>query len=313
VQSHAGTRLAAGFKLNEVMAEYRALRASVVRLWVNSIAGAEPGTLDELARFNDALDEALADAIGHFSEALDRSRELFMGVLGHDLRTPLHVILQSAESLNRPTRRSPAELIGFILESARHMQRMIEDLLDVSRTRLGGSLPLEPASTDLAAICNQTLRELRALHPKTSLLTTLGGDLSGVWDAARLEQLLTNLVRNAIQHGDATKPVTISAKGEDERIILKVHNEGDPIPAAARARLFEPLFRGDAAKGAGKQGRSMGLGLYIAGTIAEAHGGSIEVESSRKSGTCFTVSLPRRAAGASRSASPAGRASLHRA
>ena len=100
-QSHAGSRLAAGFKLNELMAEFRALRASVVRLWMNSIAGAEPGTLDELARFNDALDEALADAIGHFSEALDRSRELFMGVLGHDLRTPLQVILQSAEALSQ--------------------------------------------------------------------------------------------------------------------------------------------------------------------------------------------------------------------
>ena len=91
------------------MAEFRALRASVVRLWMNSIAGAEPGTLDELARFNDALDEALADAIGHFSETLDRSRELFMGVLGHDLRTPLQVMLQSAEALSRRSERSPAE------------------------------------------------------------------------------------------------------------------------------------------------------------------------------------------------------------
>jgi signal transduction histidine kinase len=310
-QSHAGSRLAAGFKLNELMAEYRALRASVVRLWMNSIAGAEPGTLDELARFNDALDEALAEAIAHFSEALDRSRELFMGVLGHDLRTPLHVILQSAESLSRRSRRSPAELTGYVLQSARHMQRMIDDLLDVSRTRLGGSLPLEPASVDLTAVCNQTLRELRALHPGSSLLTTLGGDLCGVWDPARLEQLLTNLVRNAIQHGDATKPVTISARGENERIILKVHNHGDPIPAATRVRIFEPLVRGVGPKGAGKQGRNMGLGLYIAFTIAEAHGGSIEVESSRKSGTCFTVSLPRHAAGGRRSGPAAGHTPLH--
>jgi len=187
---------------------------------------------------------------------------------------------------------------------------MIEDLLDVSRTRLGGSLPLEPASVDLTAVCNQTLRELRALHPGSSLLTTLGGDLRGVWDAARLEQLLTNLVRNAIQHGDATRPVTISARGEDERIILKVHNEGDPIPAATLARIFEPLVRGVGPKGAGKPGRNMGLGLYIACTIAEAHGGSIEVESSRKSGTCFTVSLPRHAAGVRGSGRAAGDTAL---
>jgi signal transduction histidine kinase len=136
---------------------------------------------------------------------------------------------------------------------------------------------------------------MRALHPDRQFHLETTGDLSGTWDAGRIEQLLSNLVRNAVQHGDPAKSITIRAQADGERVLLSVHNEGEPIPEQLLDRVFEPLVRGEQAQDGSRSAGNMGLGLYIASTVARAHSGSINVQSSKAGGTTFKVSLPRAA------------------
>lgn len=292
-QTHAVGRLADGFSLPDMASEYRALRASVIRRW-NAQQHSGPHALEDLTRFNEGIDQALTESIKRFSEKLDRARELFMGALGHDLRTPLHVILQCAQYVARPetATRTHAQLAAYISESAEHIRNMVEDLLDVARTKLGGSMPIDVSTVDLVSMCHAALNELRLAHPSVTFVTDLPQTLSGSWDGARLRQLVTNILRNAIQHGDPTKPISLSAREDGERVLIKIHNEGEPIPEHMLHRLFEPLVRGEHTP-ADQRGSSMGLGLYIANTIATAHRGTIKVESAVNDGTTFTTCLPR--------------------
>jgi signal transduction histidine kinase len=294
-QTHGGERLDDGFSAPEMVAEYRALRASVIRRWRKQKGVASEAALAEATRFNEGIDQALAESIKRFSDKLNRSRELFMGALGHDLRGPLHVILAAAAYLQNLeiSERKRADMVGYVLQSAGHMRRMIEDLLDVARTKLGGSLPITPSAADAGEICDRVLAEMRALHPDRQFHVETSGDLRGTWDAARLDQLLSNLVSNALQHGDPTKAITIQAQDQGQSIRLSVHNEGEPIPERLLERIFEPLVRGEKAHAGGGPAANLGLGLYIACTIARAHGGSIDVQSTKAHGTTFSVSLPR--------------------
>lgn len=294
-ESHAIARFSEGFDFKEMASEYRALRATVVRLWLTSLTIVDKSVLYELTRFNEGLDQAFTESIGRFADRVNESRELFMGALGHDLRTPLHVIMQSAAYLKKPETpsRRHAAMIEHIEKSAEQLKQMVDDLLDVTRTRLGGSLPLTPDSADLEAICRTVVAEFQLVYPIRDIQLQTRGDLTGMWDAARLNQLVSNLLRNAIQHGGAASPVIVSAVAEQDRVVLKVKNFGEPIPEPLLRHIFEPLKRGEARP---EKRDNLGLGLYIACTIARAHNGSIRVESSRDDGTLFTVSLPRAAA-----------------
>jgi signal transduction histidine kinase len=291
-QFHAGERLGEGFSLPDVVSEYRALRATVIRRWTSQH---HPGTLalDELTLFNEGLDQALTESVKRFWEKLDRARELFMGALGHDLRTPLQIIMQCVKYLERPetATRTHEQMRAYIGESAEQIRSMVEDLLDVARTRLGGSLPISPASIDLIPLCCAAVDELRVAHPSATLITQVPDTLVGVWDAARLHQLLTNILKNALQHGDPSKPISLSVVVDGERVLVKIHNHGKPIPDHMLAKLFEPLARGEHTR-EDQRGASMGLGLYIANSIARAHRGSITVDSDAEHGTAFTVCLP---------------------
>jgi signal transduction histidine kinase len=294
-ESHGGTRFFDGFTLDEMVSEYRALRASVIRLWLASPVAGKQDSLYELIRFHEGIDQALTESVERFSHRLSRSRELFMGILGHDLRTPLQVILQSTPVLLKSlgTAQQQQAAASRIERSAQHMSSMVGDLLDVARTRLGASLPLEPEPMDGDAACQRVVEELRALYPKREIQYEVRGDLNGVWDVERVNQLLTNLVRNALQHGDASAPVTVRAIGEPERTVFEVHNTGEPIPPNMMPHLFEPLVHGNRTSEMGAHSGSMGLGLYIAYTIAKAHRGTLTAESSREHGTLFTACLPR--------------------
>lgn len=294
-ESHAVARFAEGFDLKEMVSEYRALRASVIRRWLASGTGAEEATLYELTRFNEAIDQALSESVARFSDRIDESRQLFMGVLGHDLRTPLQIILQSALYLRKRNANAgyDSEAVSHIERSAQHLTKMVGDLLDVTRTRLGGSLPVNPQPMDARSLCESVVAEFRALHPERELHLRTEGDLNGSWDTGRLYQLVSNLVRNAIQHGDPAAPVTMTAVGEPNSVTLRVHNFGEPISPSLLPHIFEPLRRGDSRPNAHHGTPSLGLGLYIACTIAIAHGGSLRAESSREHGTVFTACLPR--------------------
>lgn len=283
---HADNRIRHGFTFQSVLAEFRALRATVLRLYEASGAT----DLDEARRFNEAVDEALSESMHRFGEQTDLFRDQFIGILSHDLRNPLGAITAGAALLavpeDNPQRRG--RVVTRIMNSAQRMERMIADLLDLTRSRLGGTIPLRRQRADLGTLCEEVILETGAARPEASLRIETSGELAGNWDPDRLAQAISNLVGNAIQHGAGT-PVTITAEEQDGDVRLAVHNGGSPIPPNMLPSIFEPLARG----GAEGDVHSIGLGLFIARAIVLAHGGDITVTSSSDHGTTFTVRLPK--------------------
>ena len=286
---HAVMRVDRGFRLSQVVAEFRALRASVLGLWHRNGSGPD---IDGVTRFNEAIDEALSASASRYMETMERYRDQFIAVLGHDLRNPLSGIVMGASALaESPTLDESARTIAArILSGAKRMDRMVRDLLDLTRTRLGPGLPIKKAPMDLTPVCRQVVAELVG-HCDAPLRFVPTGDLHGEWDSDRLAQVVSNLVGNAIQHGRKSAPVTLVARGEGSAVVLEVHNEGPPIPQSVLGTMFEPMVLADPNED--QPSTSLGLGLYIAEQIVTAHGGAIGVTST-EAGTTFTVSLPRR-------------------
>jgi signal transduction histidine kinase len=220
--------------------------------------------------------------------------DLFVSILGHDLRTPLGAVMLSAETIIRLSPDSRAlRPASRILTAVDRMTRMIEQLLDYARVRQGRGIPLQPRATDLGEICRPVVQEIEDAHPQASLVVRAAGDLAGVWDPDRLAQVVSNLVGNAVQHGTPGCPVAIELDGANATLVrLRVHNAGS-IPADAVPTLFE-AFKRAALPAAEQTGRSgLGLGLFIAREIVRAHGGNLGVRSSDADGTTFEVTLPR--------------------
>jgi signal transduction histidine kinase len=293
-KDHALGRARSGFDLMALVAEYRALRASVIRLWSES--GTQPDARDlvDLTRFNESIDQSLAEAVKHFSGEMDRSREIFLGILGHDLRNPLNAISVLAQSIQEISTGESAELAAQIGSSGEAMARLLNDFIDFTTSRLGSGIPLVVAPTDLGPLCRAVVDECLASFPGSNLVIDLQGNLQGEWDQGRLRQLLSNLIGNAIQHGGENNPVTISAIGEGPAVVLRIQNTGEPIPAELLPTIFDPLVQAPAHSRTKRRHGSMGLGLYIANEVVVAHGGAIRVTSSEESGTVFTVTLPYR-------------------
>ena len=295
-KDHALGRVTSGFDLMELVAEYRALRASVIRLWTETASQPDSHDLVDLTRFNETIDQSLAEAVRHFSGQMDRSREIFLGILSHDLRNPLNAMLLSAQSIAEIAQGEVADVASQITSSGEAMSRMLADFLDFTASRLGRGIPVTRAHADLGILCREVLDECRAGCPGRLLNLQLSGDLTGEWDAMRLRQLLSNLVGNAIQHGSDATPIVISARAEERGVVLEVQNSGEPIAETHLPRIFDPLVQGpDSQQRPRQRTGSMGLGLYIAKEVVTAHGGAIEVTSSKASGTVFTVRLPRHA------------------
>ena len=283
---HADHRIQHGFTFRSVLAEFRALRATALRLYEESGAS----DLSEVRRFNESVDEALTESMDRFAVQTDLFRDQFIGVLSHDLRAPLAAVTTGAALLalpeDNPERRG--RVVTRILNSAQRMERLIGDLLDLTRARLGGTIPLKRRRADLKEVCEEVMLESGASRPEAALRLDTRGNLVGNWDTDRLAQVVSNLVGNAIQYGEGT-PVTLTAEEEGSAVILAVHNDGAPIPPAMSRSIFEPLARGNGEGGA----HSIGLGLFIARAIVSAHGGEIGVRSSSDRGTTFTVRLPK--------------------
>lgn len=287
---HASERLATGLNLNQLISEYRALRASILRLW----AEAQGDKGGELTRFNEAIDETLAESASRYSDTVNDTREQFLAILGHDLRNPLSAIIMGATTLtsSESLGDTDARVAVRIFSSAERMKRMISDLLDLTRTRLGSGIPVTATSTDLAAVCKQAISELEAIHPECELRFRATGNLRGQWDSDRLTQVLSNLVANALQYGCASGAVNVVAQDEGEEVMFSVQNRGPLIPANDLRRIFDPMVR--ATNNGGKNPTGLGLGLYIAREVVTAHAGTIGVTSTEGEGTTFTVRIPRR-------------------
>jgi signal transduction histidine kinase len=296
-QTHGALRYLAGFDLRQLTAEFRALRASVLRLWLKRGA-ADETALYEMTRFNEAIDQALAESIGNYSDEVARSRDTFLAILSHDLRSPLSAVANSGLFLASPGVLPP----GAALDAARRvtagsakMDAMIRDLLEYTRNRLGRTIPISPQPTSMKQICALAFDEIRAVHPERVFKLEMSGELEGEFDSERVQQVLSNLLNNAVQHGTRAQSITLSAHGESEKITVRVKNQGRRIPADQLQVIFNPLVQlpPEKADEGSVSSTSLGLGLYIAHEIVAMHGGTMKAESSEEDGTVFIAHLPR--------------------
>lgn len=292
-ETHAVLRATSGFTMQQMVAEYRALRASVLRLWEDAY---EPGpdTLRDVTRFNEAIDQAVAESVNFFTLEAERARNVFLGVLGHDLRGPLNAILLTSRLLSQLNDGTPVSAVtARLIRGGERMRQLLDDLLDYSRASLDLGIAIAPASMDLALACQEEIELQRAAWPETTVELTTEGPTQGVWDASRLKQVLGNLIANAAKYGERGTPIIVRLVGNDDGVILFVENTGPAISVAGMQGLFEPLKRG--AHGDLQHERtSLGLGLFIVRQIVHAHGGTVTL-SSADAKTVFQVTLPRNA------------------
>ncbi len=296
-EEHGAERAESGFTVDQIVAEYRALRASVIRLWLKDQGEFGRAELEDLTRFNEAIDQSLAESVARFDEDVEEAKETFLAILGHDLRTPLGAIYSSATfmietgELQEPHR----TLTERIASSAQRTVTMVGELLDFTRSRLGGGIPVVRAEISLGNVVREVIDEISAAYPERRIEGDTRVEQRGRWDAARLNQALGNLIGNAVQHGADGTTVTVHIRGEDDHVAITVHNHGTVIPPDELDGMFNPMKARQSPRPALDRGPtgSLGLGLYIAERIVNAHEGRIEVESSEARGTTFTVVLPR--------------------
>lgn len=302
---HGVERVASGFHITDVVSEYRALRASVLRLWRKSLPQPEFNDIDDLTRFNESLDQSLARGVASYSRRIDDSRQMFLAILSHDLRNPLSTIRTAAYLVSSKAEdRATADAISLINTSTDSMVRLISDLIDFSSSGLGREMPLNREPVDMEALCREVIDAYRITHAHRALRFHSEGDVNGEWDVGRMRQVISNLLGNAIQHGSPDGPIALSATStrassaapgaEDSVVVLSVHNEGPPIPPDLLPTLFDPLTRYATRESTSQRmPGSIGLGLYIVREIVAANGGTVSVTSTAEEGTTFTVRMPR--------------------
>lgn len=288
---HGRTRAIAGFGVNQMVAEYRALRASVLRHWAADRA-LVTASVDSLVRFNEAIDQAVAESLAEFSDEVESWREIFLGALGHDLRGPLAAVVLSADILEPELKGTPhARHLERILAGGVRMSKLLDDLLEYSRSKLGDGMVIRATECDLAQALRDEMDLLRAALPGASINFTAGGDTSGLFDESRLREATHNLVTNAAKYGADGTAVSVVLLGHLDQVVIEVRNMGTEVTPAALERIFDPLARGTNTASRGEHA-SLGLGLFLVREIARAHGGTVEATSADGM-TTFSLSLPR--------------------
>jgi len=274
-------QLGYGVGIETLISEYSKLRVVLVRELMTRVE-----LDDAFIRLQQAMDLALEYAIRRYGARREEVRERFIGILGHDLRDPLSTVIISAKVLagNHGIDREHRLVAARIVRACNRMQRMINDVLDFARGHLGGGIPALPSANDMGEICRSAVDEMIAAHPQREITCEVSGDLHGQLDRDRVHQAITNLLSNAIHHGEG--PIEVRAYANDE-IVTEVTSHGPPIPDAIREQLFDPFAQGEIAP---RQG--LGLGLYIVHQIAIAHGAHCEIESD-ECATTFRIRWPR--------------------
>ncbi|WP_131116475.1 sensor histidine kinase [Lichenihabitans psoromatis] len=294
-ETHAALRLSGGFNIGQMTSEYRALRASVIKLWRRSKPLMDGKDFEDLTRFNEAIDQELMESTTYYTDEVLRSKDMFIGILGHDLRSPVQAIMLSAELMPRigPLNERQSMLVGTMSDCAGRIGGLIDTLTDVTRARFGASLPIVRSAMDFGYVAHQMVDEIRAGHPSRDIrLDVSPADMTGEWDKARIGQVFSNLLGNAIQYGFQDPSIEVGITSDKDSVSLTVHNRGVPIPAEKLSSIFDPLTRATATTGQ-HASMNLGLGLYITQEIVAAHGGQIHVTSSEEQGTTFTCWFPR--------------------
>jgi two-component system, sensor histidine kinase and response regulator len=234
----------------------------------------------------------LAQELKDRTETL-KFNEMFSALLAHDLRNPLSAILASAAVLKRRSADPNAqEAAARITSSGKHMGRLIEDMLDLARARLAGGIVIKREPADFKSLVERVVREHQASAEGRRVEARYQGECTGRWDAERIAQVASNLIGNALKHGDASQPIEVRVDGTaPDEVVLTVAN-GGTIPANLLSHLFDP-FRGGHRPAGRREG--LGLGLYIVSQIAQAHGGDVEVNTGQDDRTVFRLRVPRTA------------------
>lgn len=291
---HAEDRLESGFDILALAAEYRALRASVLNLWSKEVPEMTATQSKDMTRFNECVDQLLAESVQSYSDSVEHSRELLLGILGHDLRQPLSAVsliagsMEKNEDISGPTR----QMASLIVVAVREMKSLVDDLLDFAGSNLGVKMQVTREPMNLEELCLEVVEEVRAAHPSRVFDLERHGDVYGEWDRPRLRQLISNLLSNSVQHGAADTPIRLFIKTDGHAVVFGVSNQGPPIPPALQEAMFDPLRR-PSGNGLTRELGGLGLGLYISQEVVKAHGGSMVVCSKDKE-TAFIVKLPRR-------------------
>ncbi|MEP6763428.1 MAG: sensor histidine kinase [Gemmatimonadaceae bacterium] len=292
--SHGAARAIHGFSIDDLVAEYRAMRASVLHRWSLVLEAHDADDFDQLTRFNEAVDQALAESVARYARNVEYSREMFIAVLGHDLRSPISAVLMACQAMlsAQGLDETVAMHARRISRSAKRMSGMVSDLLDFTRARLGNGLPIARDAVDFIALAKESVEELQTAQPDLAIEHT-GDDVAiGQADAVRLRQVLANLLGNAAQHGAQNAPIKLNLRKVQDDIELRVHNTGTPISSTALPSIFSPFKRLMPGAEIDPRSTSLGLGLYIAQQIVMAHGGAIIVTSNESDGTEFLVRMP---------------------
>ena len=294
-EKHGTGRAESGFTLDQMVAEYRALRASVIHLWGKDRAQVTAVDLEDLTRFNEAIDQSLAESITRFTEDLDKSKEMFLAVLGHDLRSPIGAVLTSAKFMieTNELEEPHLTLTTRIVSATTRMNQLVGALLDFTRSRLGSGIPVTRAPMNMGKAVHDVVNEVLAANPRRRIQIDARGALTGSWDCERMSQVLTNLLVNALEHGSERASVTVNVHGTDDEVTIAVHNRGPAIPDDELDGIFNAMKQRTAVDTSSKPNDNLGLGLYIADSIVHAHHGRIDVDSSEERGTTFTIHLPR--------------------
>jgi signal transduction histidine kinase len=294
--THGSLRQLVGYDLVQLAAEYRAVRATVLRLWKQTPRTLDDGAIEDVARFNEAVDQSLAESIASYSERVANSRDTFLAILGHDLRSPLSAITSALLLLGdtRVQDQQRHRALQIARRSATSMRRMITDLLEYTRSRLGRGIEILTTTGDISSLCRDVFEEVEAAHSDRTFIANIAPEITARFDAARMRQVLTNLLSNAVQYGDPSFPISLTVAREGEEALFAVSNRGKTISPDALQVIFDPLVQiptADMDKN-GPLEASLGLGLYIVREIVTAHGATISVTSTAAGGTVFTVRLP---------------------
>ena len=249
--------------------------------------------IEDIIRFNEAIDQAVSESVADFSKEAESWRQVFLGVLGHDLRGPLHVILMTSELMSHMALDAPfSEQVDRISRSGERMNKLLNDLLDHSRTALGMGIRIVRSEGDLCEALSEEIDLLRATLPEVSIKFDAAGPVRGQIDVSRIREALSNLVTNAAKYGNKGGDIHVMLSGDEEEIQLVVRNQGAALSSDALTALFEPLQRGPY-EAASDQQQSLGLGLFIVREVVKAHGGAVTANSSEDT-TAFTMRFPRK-------------------